>query len=319
MARRGEVDETIDTGEAAYRVILNRSQMENDPELKQLIDDPVAIRWMGPDAHIVSYPIKAHKAYNIVTTHITGAEDIPEDWTNKASKATMQARFSNYAPIVTKVRQVWLKSMSIVADSPRSHQLFALAPSDELVEWKLRIHLPLTSWIDNRVALLGDSAHATLPVSFFISLSLVLRHCKRSCEVLISALGADRFLASQHIAQGAAMAGEDGAVIAAVLSKITDKKDVNKALLSYEVSLSLSLFGNSFRTSADICASLSQRLRKTRADWAVEQARITGHNLHVPDGPEQVARDEMIAKASQGVKSTSNPDKWGDKYVHTVF
>lgn len=103
MARRGEVDETIDTGEAAYRVILNRSQMENDPELKQLIDDPVAIRWMGPDAHIVSYPIKAHKAYNIVTTHITGAEDIPEDWTNKASKATMQARFSNYAPIVTKV------------------------------------------------------------------------------------------------------------------------------------------------------------------------------------------------------------------------
>lgn len=32
------------------------------------------------------------------------------------------------------------------------------------------------------------------------------------------------------------MAGEDGAVIAAVLSKITDKKDVNKALLSYEVS-----------------------------------------------------------------------------------
>lgn len=57
----------------------------------------------------------------------------------------MEARFSAYAPIVRK--------------------LFSLAPSDELVEWKLRIHLPLTSWIDNRVALLGDSAHATLPVS----------------------------------------------------------------------------------------------------------------------------------------------------------
>lgn len=53
MARRGEVDETIDTGEAAYRVILSRSQMENDPELKQLIDDPVATRWMGPDAHVI--------------------------------------------------------------------------------------------------------------------------------------------------------------------------------------------------------------------------------------------------------------------------
>jgi hypothetical protein len=110
------------------------------------------------------------------------------------------------------------------------------------------------------------------------------------------------------------MAGEDGAVIAAVLSKITDKRDVNKALLSYEVSrfgasASSVLVPESWLTSH----LLPQRLRKTRADWAVEQARITGHNLHVPDGPEQVARDEMIAKASQGIKSTSNPDKWGDK------
>lgn len=27
--------------------------MINDPELKTLIDEPVAIRWVGPDAHIV--------------------------------------------------------------------------------------------------------------------------------------------------------------------------------------------------------------------------------------------------------------------------
>jgi salicylate hydroxylase len=190
MARRGEVDETIDTGEAAYRVILTRSQMENDPELKQLIDDPVAIRWMGPDAHIVSYPIKAHKAYNIVTTHITGAEDIPEDWTNKASKATMQARFSNYAPIVTKVCCMRLnssrrRSLTVIVVPP---QLFALAPSDELVEWKLRIHLPLTSWIDNRVALLGDSAHATLPVSCFSPLITCFR--RRDVAIYSTHLGA---------------------------------------------------------------------------------------------------------------------------------
>lgn len=125
MARRGEVDETIDTGEAAYRecllvshsslyvllifcssypagVILSREQMEKDPELKQLIDDPVAIRWMGPTAHIVSYPIKSHTAYNIVTTHLTNAE-LDEDWTAKASKAVMVERFSDYAPIVCKV------------------------------------------------------------------------------------------------------------------------------------------------------------------------------------------------------------------------
>lgn len=47
MARRGEVDETIPTGEAAYRVILPREAMESDPELKALIDAPVATRWIG--------------------------------------------------------------------------------------------------------------------------------------------------------------------------------------------------------------------------------------------------------------------------------
>lgn len=47
MARRGEVDETIPTGEAAYRVILPRRVMESDPELKALIDAPIATRWIG--------------------------------------------------------------------------------------------------------------------------------------------------------------------------------------------------------------------------------------------------------------------------------
>lgn len=97
-------------------------------------------------------------------------------------------------------------------------QCLRLAPEGELVEWALRIHLPLTGWIDNKVVLLGDAAHATLP----------------------------------HIAQGAAQAGEDGAVLGTLLAKCQTKEDIPQALKAYE------------------------RLRKTRADWAVEQARLTG-------------------------------------------
>lgn len=209
--------------------------MEHDPELKQLIDEPVAIRWMGPDAHIVAYPIKAHEAYNIVTTHITDRHDLTEDWTAQANKKQMQERFANYAPIVTK--------------------LFELAPEGDLVEWVLRIHEPLPQWVDGKVALMGDAAHATLP----------------------------------HIAQGAAMAGEDGAVLATVLGALTSKANIHKALLKF------------------------QALRKPRADWAVEQARITGHNLHVPDGPEQEARDKMIGEHTTQKEGVSNPDKWSDR------
>lgn len=96
-----------------------------------------------------------------------------------------------------------------------------LAPPGELVEWALRIHLPLTGWIDNHTVLLADAAHATLP----------------------------------HIAQGAAQAGEDAAVLSTLLAKCQTKEDIPAALRMYE------------------------RLRKPRADWAVEMARITGSFL----------------------------------------
>ncbi|GAA5885884.1 hypothetical protein JCM6882_004190 [Rhodosporidiobolus microsporus] len=234
MARRGEVDETIPTGEAAYRVILKREQMVNDPQLKQLIDDPTAIRWIGPDAHIVAYPIKAHQAFNIVSTHISNTVGLTEDWTAQASKSIMLKRFDGWNDVLMKC--------------------LSLAPEGELVEWALRMHLPLTSWVDGNVALLGDSAHATLP----------------------------------HVAQGAAQAGEDGAVLGTVLAKCTSLEEIPKALATYE------------------------KLRKPRADWAVEQARITGENLHMPDGAAQKARDEALKLASTG---TQSPDRWGDKSV----
>ncbi|GAA5820051.1 hypothetical protein JCM11251_005463 [Rhodosporidiobolus azoricus] len=234
MTRRGEVDETIPTGEAAYRVILKREQMEQDPQLKQLIDDPTAIRWIGPDAHIVAYPIKAHQAFNIVSTHISNTVGLTEDWTARASKEIMLDRFNGWNDVLMKC--------------------LSLAPEGELVEWALRMHLPLTSWIDGNIALLGDSAHATLP----------------------------------HVAQGAAQAGEDGAVIGTVLANCTSLEEIPKALAKYE------------------------KLRKPRADWAVEQARITGENLHMPDGAAQKARDEALKLASTG---TQSPDRWGDKSV----
>lgn len=64
------------------------------------------------------------------------------------------------------------------------------------------MHLPLKTWVDGNVCLTGDAAHSTLP----------------------------------HLAQGAAQAAEDAAVLAVVLSRISKKEDVHKALKVYEVS-----------------------------------------------------------------------------------
>lgn len=78
--------------------------MENDSDLKRLIDEPTAIRWIGPDAHIVAYPIKAHNGYNIVSTHISNTVGLTEDWTARASKEIMLKRFDGWNDKLVKVR-----------------------------------------------------------------------------------------------------------------------------------------------------------------------------------------------------------------------
>jgi salicylate hydroxylase len=44
----------IDTGQAAYRIMLHRRDMENDPELKSLIDMDGVTRWIGERKHIIA-------------------------------------------------------------------------------------------------------------------------------------------------------------------------------------------------------------------------------------------------------------------------
>jgi salicylate hydroxylase len=36
------------TGDAAYRIIIPREKLESDPELLELVNEKVGIRWMGP-------------------------------------------------------------------------------------------------------------------------------------------------------------------------------------------------------------------------------------------------------------------------------
>lgn len=52
-------DNSISTGDAAYRILLPRRAMESDPDLEELVDEPQATRWLGPSRHIIAYPIRA--------------------------------------------------------------------------------------------------------------------------------------------------------------------------------------------------------------------------------------------------------------------
>jgi salicylate hydroxylase len=132
-------------------------------------------------------------------------------------------------------------------------------PDGEVCEWKLRVHSPLPTWVHGSVALLGDACHPTLP----------------------------------HLAQGAAQAIEDAAVIAEALALLPagerDAASINKALRVYE------------------------RVRKERAETLVELAAASGRALHLGEGAAKDERDRQFAALKE--KKGAVPDKWADADV----
>ncbi|KAH6693288.1 salicylate hydroxylase [Verticillium dahliae] len=137
---------------------------------------------------------------------------------------------------------------------PLVQKLLDLAPEGDVVEWRLRSHKPLGTWTRGAVALLGDACHPTLP----------------------------------HVAQGAAMAIEDAACLAEIVSLGLgtgfDSETIPRSLKAYE------------------------RLRKPRTSNIVDLAAVSARSLHLQDGEAKKERDRQFAAAK--TKGAPVPDKW---------
>ncbi|KAF2030778.1 FAD/NAD(P)-binding domain-containing protein [Setomelanomma holmii] len=237
----GITGQVRDSGQAAYRIMLTREQLQHDPELLKLIDSDTVTRWIGEKKHIIAYSIHNKSIYNLSTAqpdvNFAGAPDA--QYTTKGSKKAMLEVYRDFCPMI--------------------HRMLDLVPEGEVVEWKLRVHDPLDTWVHGTSALVGDACHPTLP----------------------------------HMAQGAAQAIEDGAVLGVVLSpaRISDGKPetVEKALKLYE------------------------KLRKPRAEALVELAAESGRAMHLGAGKAKEERDKMFAALKAG--SGKVPDRWADADV----
>lgn len=231
-----------DTGQAAYRIMLTRDQMKDDPELMELLNGDKVTRWIGPRRHIIAYPVSNKTIYNLSTAQPDNnfAAAPSATYTTKGDKSTMLDVYGDFCPMVQR--------------------MLKLVPEGEVCEWKLRVHEPLPTWVHGSVALVGDACHPTLP----------------------------------HLAQGAAQAIEDAAVLGEVLALVPDTspKSINKALKVYEA------------------------VRKDRAETLVSLAAASGKALHLGEGQAKEERDKAFAALKEGKGPV--PDKWADADVQKM-
>lgn len=143
--------------------------------------------------------------------------------------------------------------------------LLALVPEGEVCEWKLRVHDPLPTWHHQSVALVGDACHPTLP----------------------------------HLAQGAAQAIEDAAVLGVILSRLPDTKAESK----------------------EQAFQMYESVRKNRAETLVGMAAASGKELHLGEGAAKEERDRMFAQLREGGGADGGkvPDKWADREVQKMI
>ncbi|KAL4073711.1 hypothetical protein V8B97DRAFT_1865579 [Scleroderma yunnanense] len=137
----GKPDEPTPTGDAAYRAVIPTELLLADPDLKDLVETPEMVGWLGPQRHIMGYNIRAKKEYNLVMCHTDRDSEAP--WKTETSVDKIKAEYEGW--------------------EPRIQKLLSLVPS--AVKWKLLDHAPLKSWVhkDGRLVLLGDSCHPMLP------------------------------------------------------------------------------------------------------------------------------------------------------------
>jgi len=157
------------TGLMAWRGLAPMASLSE--ELRR----PVGTNWVGPGGHVITYPI-CHGEYLNLVGLVENVDWTDESWSTVGSVEECLADFQGWHPLV----------------------LETIANLDQPYRWALVGRDPLPNWTIDRVTLLGDACHPTLP----------------------------------FLAQGAIMAIEDGVVLARCLEATPD--DPAGALQTYQ-------------------------------------------------------------------------------------
>lgn len=124
-------DPALVTGHVVYRAVVPKAEFPENLQWN------AASIWVGPNCHLVHYPLRGGEEYNVVVTFHSREQ---EEWGVKdGSKEEVLSYFEGICP---KARQL--------IELPKSWRRWATADRE-----------PIDQWTYGRVTLLGDAAHPT--------------------------------------------------------------------------------------------------------------------------------------------------------------
>ncbi|KAF8536506.1 hypothetical protein BDD12DRAFT_748285 [Trichophaea hybrida] len=180
----GRIEDTTPflSGKSAYRFIIPKALAREDPQTAHLAEKPgELLTWTGKDRRIVVYSTHYNKLMNFVCIHPDhDTKGSMEGWSIVANKSDLLETFKDFDPAVVA--------------------LLNKADPQKLRLWRLMDLLALETWVNGRVALLGDAAHPFLP----------------------------------YQGQGAAQAVEDAAAMAVVFPLGTRPEEIHDRLILYQ-------------------------------------------------------------------------------------
>lgn len=169
-----------DSGESAFRFMIPRSAAAKDPTTSRFCQRPGELFFfVAEDRRVVVYPTNNHEDLNFVCIHPSSETEASGDWNNDTTVEKLLEVYRTFDPVI--------------------RALLAKANPATLKVWNLLDMDKLPTFVNGRMALIGDAAHPFLP----------------------------------HQGQGAGMAIEDAISLAVMLSNLTSPKEVPQRLGLY--------------------------------------------------------------------------------------
>lgn len=126
-------DELVPSRYVAYRGTVPIEAVGED-----VTSSPAVLCWLGPNMHLIQYPLRNGKVYNNVA--VFKSDQYSEDHDDWGTPEELDMRFSHCCESVRNAGKYLSRD----------------------IRWPMYDREPAENWIDGNIALIGDSAHAML-------------------------------------------------------------------------------------------------------------------------------------------------------------